>query len=66
MLGFKNVISATRFCRCYDELRSYLRSRSHMCQYVAASTRRFHHIHRVATALGILEAEMHKRGLKLV
>jgi putative transposase len=56
MLGFKNTISATRFCRCYDELRNYLRSRSRMCQYVSASARRFHHMHRTAIVLGILEA----------
>lgn len=56
MLGFKSTISATRFCRCHDELRNYLRSRSHMCQYVPASTRRFHHMRRTAIALGILEA----------
>jgi transposase-like protein len=56
MLSFKSTISATQFCRCHDELRNYLRSRSHMCQYVLASTRRFHHMRRTAIALGILKA----------
>jgi putative transposase len=56
MLGFKSTISAVRFCQCHDELRNYLRSRSQMCQYVPASTRRFHHIRRTAIVLGILEA----------
>jgi hypothetical protein len=34
ILGFKSVASARRYCRGHDELRSFLRSRSHMCQHV--------------------------------
>jgi transposase-like protein len=40
MLGFKNTRSAKRYCRSYDELRSFLRCRSRMCQHVPAATRR--------------------------
>ena len=56
MLGFKSVPSARRYCRGYDELRNFLRSRSRMCQHVPAATRRFHYMRRTAIALGILEA----------
>jgi putative transposase len=56
MLGFKSVPSARRFCRGHDELRNFLRSRSHMCQHVPAATRRFQHMRQTAIALGILEA----------
>ena len=56
MLGFKSVPSARLYCRGYDELRNFLRSRSHMCQHVPAATRRFQHMRRTASALGILEA----------
>ena len=56
MLGFKSTISAAQYWQCHDELRNYLRSRSHMGEYVSASTRRFHHMRRTAIVLGILEA----------
>jgi putative transposase len=56
MLGFKSTTSARRYCRSHDELRNFLRHRSHMCQRVSASTRRFHHMRRTAIALGILQA----------
>ena len=56
MLGFKSVPSARRYCRGYDELRNFLRSRSRMCQHVPAATRRFHYMRRTAIALGMLEA----------
>ena len=56
MLGFKSVPSARRYCRGHDELRNSLRSRSRMCQHVPAAARRFHHMRRTATVLGILQA----------
>jgi putative transposase len=56
MLGFKSIPSARRYCRGYDELRNFLRSRSCMCQHVPAATRRFHYMRRTAIALGMLEA----------
>jgi putative transposase len=30
MMGLKSITSATRYCRCYDELRNFLRCRSRM------------------------------------
>ena len=56
MLGFKSTPSARRYCQSHDELRNFLRYRSHMCQHVPASTRRVHHMRRTAVALGILQA----------
>src|SRR5579859_859654 len=56
MLGFKSVPSARRYCRGHDELRNFLRSRSHMCQHVPAATRRLHYMRLTAIALGILQA----------
>src|SRR6201997_4527017 len=56
MLGFKSVPSAKRYCRSHDEFRNFLRCRSRMCQHVPAATRRFHHMRRIAMALGMLEA----------
>jgi transposase-like protein len=56
MLGFKSVPSARRYCRGHDELRNFLRSRSHMCQHVPAAARRLHHMRRTAIVLDILEA----------
>jgi putative transposase len=55
MRGFKSISSAGRFCRAFDELRSFLRSRSRMRQHVPAATRRWHHMRRTAIALGLLE-----------
>jgi putative transposase len=56
MLGFKSVPSARRYCRGYDELRNFVRSRSRMGQHVPAAMRRFHYMRRTAIALGMLEA----------
>ena len=56
MRGFKSVRSARRFCRAFDEVRSFLRCRSRMCQYVPAAARRFRHMRQTAIALGILQA----------
>jgi transposase-like protein len=51
MRGFKCPRSAGDFCRAYDELRNFLRSRSRTNQPVSADYRRF----RTATVLSVLE-----------
>jgi putative transposase len=56
MLGFKCPRSAARFCRVYDELRNYLRSRTRRNQHVPAFRRRLIFLQRTVTVLGILEA----------
>jgi transposase-like protein len=44
MLGLKSTVSATRYCRCHEELRNFLRCRSRMRQRIPATTRRWQHI----------------------
>jgi hypothetical protein len=56
MRGFKSFASAERFCRGYDELRDFLRSRTRHNQHVPADRRRLLHLRRAAAALAILEA----------
>jgi putative transposase len=56
MRGFKCPRSAGEFCRAYDELRNFLRSRSQTNQPVSADYRRFHFLRRTATVLSVLEA----------
>jgi putative transposase len=56
MRGFKSPRSAGEFCRAYDELRNFLRSRSRTNQQVSADYRRFHFLRRTATVLRVLEA----------
>ena len=56
MRGFKCPRSAARFCRAYDELRSFLRPRSRHHQHVPADCRRLLHLRRTATVLAILQA----------
>jgi putative transposase len=55
MRGFKSFASAERFCRTYDEFRSFLRHRTRHGQHVPAG-RRFLHLRRAADVLAILEA----------
>ena len=55
MRGFKCPRSAARFCRGYDELRNFLRPRSHSNQHVPADRRRLLFLRRSATVLGILQ-----------
>ncbi len=55
-MGFKSFASAERFCRTYDELRNFLRSRTRHNQHVRADRRRPLHLRRAAAALAILEA----------
>jgi putative transposase len=56
MRGFKCPRSADRFCRGYDELRNFLRSRSQTNEQISADYRRFHFLRRTATVLRVLEA----------
>jgi putative transposase len=56
MRGFKSFASAERFCRCYDEFRNFLRSRSRHNQHVSAHRRRLLHLRRATAALAILGA----------
>jgi putative transposase len=56
MCRFKCPRSAGNSCRAYDELRNFLRSRSHAHQKVSATYRRFHFIRRTATILNVLQA----------
>jgi putative transposase len=56
MRGFKCPRSAARFCRAYDELRSFLRSRSRHHQHVPADCRRHQFLRRSMTVLAILQA----------
>ncbi len=54
--GFKSFASAERFCRTYDELRNFLRSRTRHNQHVRADRRRPLNLCRAAAALAISEA----------
>ncbi len=54
--GFGSVVSAGRFCRGYDELRSFLRARTRCHQPVPADRRRLIHLRRAVTALAIMAA----------
>ena len=56
MRGFRCPQSAARFCRSYDELRHFLRSRSRHNQHVPAGRRRLLFLRRSATVLSILQA----------
>ena len=56
MRGFKCPRSASRFCRGYDELRNFLRLRSHPYQHVPAARRRSLLLRKTVTVLRTLEA----------
>ena len=56
MRGFKCPRSAARFCRTYDELRSFLRLRSRPHQHVPADRQRLLLLGRSVTVLAILQA----------
>ncbi|MFL5253749.1 MAG: hypothetical protein ACJ8AI_12790, partial [Rhodopila sp.] len=51
-----DVQSATRFCRGYDELRSFLRPRPPHHQPVSANYRRLHVLCAATTVISILQA----------
>jgi putative transposase len=56
MRGFQCVHSAARFCRSFEELRNFLRSRSPHPQPASADHRRLHVLCGAVTALSILQA----------
>ena len=55
MRGFKEHDAADRFCREYDELRNFLRSRSRHNQYISAARRRRHFLHHARIAIEIMQ-----------
>jgi putative transposase len=55
MRGFKEFDAADRFCRGYDELRSFLRLRTRHNQHVPARRRRLLHLRRATAVLAILQ-----------
>ena len=56
MRGFKSYKSASRFCRCFDELRNHLQARSRRSRNLTTNTRRHRFLTRGIIALRILEA----------
>ena len=56
MRGFKEFGAADRFCRGYDELRSFLCPRTRHNPHVPANRRRLLHLRRASAALSILQA----------
>src|ERR1700742_3446581 len=54
MLGLKSTASATRYCRCHDELRNFLRCRTWARQRVPAATRRWQQMRKTAIVLHVL------------
>jgi transposase-like protein len=56
MRGFKSHESASRFCRCFDELRGYLHPRSRRSRNLPSNARRHRFLTRGIIALRIMEA----------
>jgi putative transposase len=56
MRGFKSRESASRFCRCFDELRNYLQVRSRRSRSLPNNSRRHRFLTRGIIALRIMEA----------
>jgi putative transposase len=56
MRGFKSQESASRFCRCFDELRSYLHPRARRSRNLPTNARRHRFLTRGIIALRIMEA----------
>jgi transposase-like protein len=56
MRGFKTHESASRFCRCFDELRGYLHPRSRRSRNLPTNARRHRFLTRGIIALRIMEA----------
>jgi putative transposase len=56
MRGFKSNESASRFCRCFDELRNHLQVRSRRSRNLPTNARRHRFPTRGIIALGIMEA----------
>jgi transposase-like protein len=55
MRGFKEHNAAERFCRTYDELRNFPRSRSRHYQYVPAARRRRRFLRHARIAIRIMQ-----------
>ena len=55
MRGFKSHESASRFCRCFDELRTHLQASSRRSRNLPTNARRHRFLTRGIVALGILE-----------
>ena len=56
MRGFKSHACASRFCRCFDELRNHLQARSRPSRNLPTNARRHRFLTRGIVALRILEA----------
>jgi putative transposase len=56
MCGFKHSNTAARFCRVYDEVRSFLRPQKRHNQRLALTQRRRIHQERVAQLMGLMAA----------
>ena len=56
MRGFKSHACASRFCRCFDELRNHLQARSRRSRNLPTNARRHRFLTRGIVALRILEA----------
>ena len=56
MRGFKCPRSAARFCRAYDELRTFLRPRSRHHQHVPADCHSLQFLRSTMTVLSMLQA----------
>jgi hypothetical protein len=56
MSGFKSYESASRFCRCFDELQNHLLARSLRSRDLSTSARRHRFLTRGIIVLQILEA----------
>ena len=56
MRGFKEHEAADRFCREYDELRNFLRSRSRQNQHIPATRRRRRFLQHARIAMGIMQS----------
>jgi putative transposase len=54
MGGFKRVESANRFCRVHDEVRNFLRPRSHRKEVVSLAQRRLRYTARTRVLLTFL------------
>src|SRR5215813_5250539 len=56
MGGFKRDTMAARFCRLFDEVRAFLRPRSHRNQFLSLKQRRAVHQERFAQLMSLMAA----------
>jgi putative transposase len=54
MLGFKNFVSAARFCQVYEEVRNFFRTRSGRNQPVSLVWQRMLHLGRMRVLMATL------------